>query len=382
MNTLLNFFNQAIKRNGKECTIHSNTFMAIFKEISDNKTSIDSKYLLTEYDLNQGDIITYDSNKYFVITKNENINNVYNVYTIQKEFQTVNLAVGTALYKKDVIFNGSNTAIDYNTYINLLNGHITLLVQNNSITNQIDLQSRFIKFNHAWKITSIDKSKEGLLTIIGDLDTIAEGDDLINEIPNGGHMAVTNINVTPNSISLQPLETQQLTVTVDVEGTLVENPTITYSSDNESIATISNTGLVTCIVSGNCNIIVTYKDADGNITTTEVPFSAVVAKTFKVTVPTNYYSQISSYGAYRIFEGDPAQHFTFYAMQGETQTSDTFTLNYSYVGDEYTISNVTGNSFDITDNFAYYDDNLYITCTDNQDGSVAGTITIDIRGAF
>lgn len=383
MNTLLNFFNQAIKRNGKECTIHSNTFMAIFKEISDNKTSIDSKYLLTEYDLKQGDIITYNSNKYFVITKNENVNNVYNVYTIQKVFQTVNLGIGSAFYKKDVIFNSSNTTIDYNTYINLLNGHLPLLVKSDSITNQIELTSKFIKFGEVWKITSIDKSKDGLLTILADLDTIGEGDDLVNEIPSGGHMAVTNVNVTPDAIALQPSETQQLTVTVDVEGTPVENPTITYSSSDPNIATVDSNGLVTCVVSGDCNIIVTYTDIDGNTTTKDVPFSASLPKTFKITAPSDYDSKIASYGAYKIFTGNTEpKHFEFYAMQGTTQLADTFTLTYSYSGAEYTISSLTGNSFGIFNNEQYFDDNIYITCVDDADNTVVGTIIIQVAGAW
>jgi hypothetical protein len=300
MNTLLNFFNQAIKRNGKACTIHSNTFMAVFKEISDNKTSIDSKYLLTEYDLKQGDIITYNSNKYFIITKNENINNVYNIYTIQKVFQTVNMPIGAVLYIEDSIFNNSNTMIDYNTYINLLNGHVTLQLQENDITNQVTIGTRFIKFNHAWKIISIDKSKEGLINIIGDIDPIITGDnadDLVNEIPSGTHFPSTDPIV------------------------------------------------------------------------------------FKVTLPTDYDSKVAGNGAYKILE-DNTYNFEFYAMEGTTQHTDTFTLSYSYVGSEYTITNLTGNSFSITDNSAYFDDNLYITCTDNTDGSLVGTIIIEIGGAW
>lgn len=385
MNTLLNFFNQAIKRNGKDCTINSIIFKAIFKDIivNDNRTSIDSKYLITDYNLLQGDIITCNAIKYFIITKNENINNVYNVYTIQKAFQTVNLGVGSAFYKKDTILNSSSTTIDYNTYINLLNGHLSMLVQSDSITNQIELQSRFIKFGHVWKITSIDKSKDGLLTILADLDTIGAGDDLVNEIPNGGHMAVTNINVVPDEITLQPTQTEQLSVTVDVEGTIVENPTLTYSSSDTNIATVSENGLVTCIVTGDCNIIVTYTDIDGNITTKSVPFSTVLPKTFKIVAPTDYDSEITSHGAYEIFTSNTEPlHFEFYAMQGSTQTSDTFTLTYSYSGAEYTISSLTGNSFGIFDNEPYFDDYIYITCTDNQDNTVVGTIIIEIGGAW
>lgn len=385
MNTLLNHFNNALKRQGKQCVVNNkdtDIVTGLFKEI-DNKNSIDTKYFMTLDNLNQGDIITYNNINYIVNTKNDNINNAYNIYEVEKSHMSFNLAVNSVLYNQIGIQYVSNLGF-MNGQIVIAEGKSSLKVQSNSITNQVTINTRFIKNGQVWKITGINKSMEGLILFNCDLDQIGAGDDIANEIPSGTHFPVTNVNVTPNPISINTSDTQQLTVTVDVEGTPVENPTLIYSSNNTSIATVSDSGLVEGITEGNCNIVVTYTNSDGNntINNVECAVSTPVSKTFLVTAPTDYDSKIASHGAYEIFAGDPAKQFTFYAMQGETQLLDTFTLSWSYQGDEFDVTNITGNGFQVTSNYVYFDDFVYVTCTDDEDGSLVGTIALDIKGAW
>lgn len=281
MNTLLNFFNQSLKRQGKQCTINNDAgdiVTGIFKEI-DNKNSIDTKYFMSMDTLQQGDIITYNGINYIVNTKSENINQVYNTYEVEKSHLNFNLAVNSVLYTQVGIQYVSNLGF-LNGQIVTVEGKCTLKVQANSITNQVTINTRFIKNGQVWKVTGINKSLEGLRLFSCDLDSIMAGDDLINEIPNETHFPVTTITVNPNPIESNVNYTQQLTVSVTVEGVVVENPTIIYASDNINIATVSSTGLVSGITEGSTNINVTYKNTTISVPTTiSPPYNYVVTTT-------------------------------------------------------------------------------------------------------
>ncbi|MEI7596031.1 MAG: Ig-like domain-containing protein [Bacteroidota bacterium] len=75
-------------------------------------------------------------------------------------------------------------------------------------------------------------------------------------------ISVTGISVTPTTLSLiQGGNTAQLTATIAPANATNQN--VTWLSSNPSIASVSNTGVVTPLAVGNCNITVT--SVDGNL---------------------------------------------------------------------------------------------------------------------
>ena len=71
-------------------------------------------------------------------------------------------------------------------------------------------------------------------------------------------VAVTSVSLEPTTASIVAGNTQQLTATI-----LPSNATVRdykWKSSDESIATVSNTGLVTAIAAGNATITVTTTD--------------------------------------------------------------------------------------------------------------------------
>lgn len=71
-------------------------------------------------------------------------------------------------------------------------------------------------------------------------------------------IAVTSVNVTPESVTLKPKGTQQLTVRVLPAN--ATNRKVTYTTDKEAVATVSNTGLITAVADGKATITVTTED--------------------------------------------------------------------------------------------------------------------------
>ena len=78
--------------------------------------------------------------------------------------------------------------------------------------------------------------------------------------------AVTSVSLSPSTLTVIVGSTQQLTATV--LPTIATNKTVSYTSSDETIATVSASGLVTGIASGT--VIFTVTTADGGYTATSI----------------------------------------------------------------------------------------------------------------
>jgi len=89
---------------------------------------------------------------------------------------------------------------------------------------------------------------------------------------------VASVTVTPASASVQAGQTQQLSATLkDANGNILTGRTVTWSSSNTSVATVSSSGLVTAKVAGSATITATSEGQSGtaSITVTVVPVASV-----------------------------------------------------------------------------------------------------------
>ncbi len=79
-------------------------------------------------------------------------------------------------------------------------------------------------------------------------------------------VAVTGVKVTPTTVDLKVKETQQLTISVEPDE--ATNKNYTCESNNESVATVDKTGLVTAIGAGTAEITITTEDGGKTVTCT------------------------------------------------------------------------------------------------------------------
>ena len=148
------------------------------------------------------------------------------------------------------------------------------------------------------------------------------------------------VSVDPATVSLEKGATYQINATVNADAT---NKALTYSSDKTSIATVSNTGLVTAKAKGKAEITITT--ADGNTAKLTVNVTeTVVAKT------------------YTFMDEETFDDHTLVVMEGVSATIDnTYVFNYKnghyrYSADEdiyFDIRNAGGTSY-----LDYVDDSL------------------------
>jgi hypothetical protein len=84
-----------------------------------------------------------------------------------------------------------------------------------------------------------------------------------------------DISVSPTSVALDAVgQTQQLTASVtDVDGNPISSPSVSWSSDNTSVATVTGTGLVSAAGSGTAVITATAGSvtATSSVTVTQTP---------------------------------------------------------------------------------------------------------------
>ncbi|WP_053242778.1 Ig-like domain-containing protein [Clostridium sp. DMHC 10] len=263
MNTQLNQFNALLKRSGKSCMLNNSTnIKGVFKEIDDKAKEIDTKYFYTAETLHQGDMITYNSIIYIVITLNQNINNVYCIYVVRECPFYLNYWCGDILKKTPVFVDTKVFDTTTTKYMQLVDGQVYITVQSNASTNVIALNDRIIKFGCAWNIIAIDRTVIGLLKLNCQAQGFMNGDDIAGEITSHTVTHTYTLSVAPQSINISNGSTQQITAKVsDETGASVTSATYTYSSDNVNIATVDSNGLVTAVGIGTCNITVSYIDA-------------------------------------------------------------------------------------------------------------------------
>ena len=98
---------------------------------------------------------------------------------------------------------------------------------------------------------------EGQAWIVVTADGYKSDSTLISVLSNNQQLA--SIVVTPNSASLVPGEMQQFTAQgFDGSSQPINNLTFVWSSSDENVVSISNTGLATANNSGSANIIASY----------------------------------------------------------------------------------------------------------------------------
>jgi uncharacterized protein YjdB len=110
---------------------------------------------------------------------------------------------------------------------------------------------------------------------------------------------VTGVTVSPTSASLTVNGTQQLTATIAPSN--ATNKNVTWSSSNNTVATVSSTGLVTAVAAGSAVITVTTQDggktATCNITVTQatpVPVTGVTLSPTSASLVVNNTQQLTA----------------------------------------------------------------------------------------
>lgn len=265
MNTLYDTYLNHMANYGKIIKINGNSTTGFFKEYDEKKDSNDHKYLFTNINtLKQGDEIEALGQYWLNISHIVNYNGVYEKGLIRESKYSIKFAFPDGEVKQFTsVIDTKALDIKTNQYIALPDGKILVTMQENQDSNNIVLDQRFIIMGSAWKVVGIDKSKIGLIILTCQSDAFNEFDDRENEIADAKKYIHTyTIDITNGeSADMDYRETTlQLTVSCTDNAVIVENPVVTYVSNNEYVATIDSSGLITCHGTGQAVITATYRN--------------------------------------------------------------------------------------------------------------------------
>ncbi|OOB75108.1 hypothetical protein AXF41_10050 [Clostridium haemolyticum] len=241
--------------------------MVVFKELKQNYNMYDDKIIFTDSDLEQGDVIEFDKNKYIVISDKENINNIYYRYIIRKLYKNIKMWIDDKLEEFPVFVETGNNVTQEDKYMSLPIGTIKLILQENEKTDKINYKNRFITMDNVYKVIGFTSEYKGLKYIYAEKTQFADTDDKENEIAN----AKDNIHTYKlNIINKSPIliNTIDKFVKIEVEAIdnnkKVEKPILKYSIDKENIAKIEDDKIIP-IQNGTCKLTIEYEGIQKSI---------------------------------------------------------------------------------------------------------------------
>lgn len=163
--------------------------------------------------------------------------------------------------KSNVIINGIPFVVDTATYgesqgtiFTQVDGDVIIYTGFNTTANKIKVNDYITAFGNAYQVSN-KFVKENIIYI-----------HLKQTTTMPDNFKITYNGVT--SFDLKDSTTYQLSYTVTNNGSVIENPTIHYSSSDETIATVDSNGLMTMLKEGTVDITARYSDASATTTMT------------------------------------------------------------------------------------------------------------------
>lgn len=246
----------------------------------------DIRTIATKEEIKRGDLINWDGGNWLIISEIGHKRYSYYKGIIQKCNYNIKFNFSGTIKQFPCIADSKIFDIETNQYLSIPAGKIVVTLPNNADTDNITLGQRFISMKNAWKVSGIDRTKNGLLVLWCELDSIISSDDLVNEIANAGDYVYTIEITNGETASIQEASTLQLNAQVKLNDNTVEKEVI-YSSDNSSIATVDENGLVTAISAGECIITASLAENPNVYDTISITVTALPEHNYTVTISGN-----------------------------------------------------------------------------------------------
>ena len=161
------------KEFGKTISINDGKSTVAYIQDSSLKSNyFNDKIIFCEEEIKTGDVITYQDEKWIVITQSDKYKN-YNVATIrQADFVTKFVFYGTVYEAPCIYMNQSMTS--RNNQVSLTDSKTVCVVPHYAWVDNIKVEDRFVQFGYFWKVTGFDFTKDGLVYIHAERDTEAD----------------------------------------------------------------------------------------------------------------------------------------------------------------------------------------------------------------
>ena len=256
-NTNKRQFNATLKREGITVSDYydNNKKYKVFFRRNGKGTNPQGKlrfYYPQDTDISIGKIFTLKGEQYLVISQDGIESDVYytslavrcdTTFSVwieeEKRYMNVPCAVVSDKY-----------TLTHNSTISMISGSVTVYTGLNSYSEQMKINNAYYNFGGYYKVANTFQNN-GLAYVY-----------MTREAKPADTYSLTYDGITSIELSTG---TYQLTYTAIKNGSIVNNPSLSYAVSDDAIATVSDRGLLTMIAAGSVTITATWKD--GNNTT-------------------------------------------------------------------------------------------------------------------
>lgn len=368
MNTVYSQFKQALKREGKTITTYytNETYPCLFRINKDKNR--EEQFLTIFYDANtpihQGQLLTYGG-KIFITMNSESVeNDIYRKSDLLECNTRVIVGINTIGYVVPCFSSDLKSPLpSEGKVITTIDGNIDLMTEDCELARNILINNRYVLMGGSYQV--INKLyKAGIYYFYLQRITMAE--------------PVYTFDLTSSGIEFKVDETTQVTALPYVDNITDPLATITYTSSDDTIATVDSNGVVTFISGGEVTITATWVEQN---------LSDTITFTVKEDTPTSYIITITG-----DWENDSTKLGLTYNATATMKdnlgnpvvmTNPVYSLNTNYSGKVVLTDNGDGTATIKVDSKAYdLVGNQYIlTCMDMGSG-FSNSVTLTIVGMF
>lgn len=235
-------FRSTMEREGKTVSVYTSgaEFQAFMRRNDDNNNFEDRITLF--YPVNapvvQGSIIGYGNKLYILVNRETEENQCYYKSSGLACNGMITLNNGTITGIPCYAYHIKDALVSEGQVMSMIDGNMEFITENNSLSRQLEIGNTFNEFGRTWKIDNI-YYKDGILHVIAEVKANEKPVELLN---------ITIDGLTQSSYNIG--DTAKLTATLYQNNTIT-NETVTWTSNNNSVATIDGEGNVSFIADGS-----------------------------------------------------------------------------------------------------------------------------------
>ena len=160
-----------------------------------------------------------------------------------------------------------------NSTISMVSGAVVIYTGDNSYSREVEINEGYYNYGGYYEVKNTFYNN-GLAYVYMTREAM----------PTEDRYVLSYNGVT--SLDMADATTYQLSYTAIKNDVIVDNPTLTYVSSNDTIATVDNTGLITLLKAGNVKITATWTDGKNTTCETTIAISngSIVPTTDTVTI--------------------------------------------------------------------------------------------------
>lgn len=271
-----NDINYLLLTMGKPILVNGSNATAIIG-YADNK-EVEEKKIITKENIKRGDLVTINNHNYLVYNEiNDKRQDTYfKAYARSCNYQ-IKFNFGGNVKSFYGIISTKVLDITENKYMELAEGKIQVVLQDNVDTRKIVTKQRFISMGSAFEVTGIDKSKVGLIILNCNITVFNDYDDRDNEIVDRWKYEIKHsytLETSNTDTSIEEGKTLQFNVIAKDNNVVIENPNIVYSANNSN-CNVDATGLITANNKGTSTITATFTAEDGTIKSVSITITVI-----------------------------------------------------------------------------------------------------------